>query len=119
MCREFAEYPMLAKYLHTVHFFPRVVRDVSRSRPARQQWIFVQARGGSYSPDTQLAALAGILDQKIKHYGKFWRPTRLLIHYGKAFAYNAPYVGVETQEFADVAALAADAVRRQAAFERI
>jgi len=33
--------------------------------------------------------------------------------------YNTPYLGVNTREFADVAALAAEAVRGQTAFEKI
>jgi hypothetical protein len=81
--------------------------------------VFVENRGGAYSPETSLAALRAILAQKTTHYGAFSRPTRLIIHYGQAAALNTPYVGVETRDFADVAALAADAVRGQAAFEKI
>lgn len=75
----------------------------------RERWIFVEARGGSYSPETVLRAL---LDQKIN-------PTRLIVFCGKAVAYNTPYLGIETREFADVVALAAAAVHGQNAFEKI
>ena len=40
-------------------------------------------------------------------------------YYGQAAAYNTPYIGMDTREFADVAALAAHAVRGQTAFEKI
>ena len=119
LCREFAEHPTLGKYLRSVHFDPLAVRGAPRPRPASQPWIFVELRGGSYSPDTAIAALSGILEQKIAHYGRFSRVTRLVVHYGKAVVYNTPYVGVETREFADVAALAVEAVRVQTAFEKI
>jgi hypothetical protein len=63
--------------------------------------------------------MAGILEQKIRRYGRFTRPTRLIIYYGRAVAYNTPYLGIETREFADLAALAAEVVCGQNAFERI
>ena len=119
ICREFDGYPLVAKYLRSVHFDPLVVRGEESPWPTGQPWIFVEPRGGSYSPDTALPAMTGILDQKIRHYGRFARPTRLVIHYGKAAAYNTPYVGIETREFADVGRAAADAVRGQEAFEKI
>jgi hypothetical protein len=65
------------------------------------------------------SALRAILTQKTTHYGAFSRPTRLIIYYGQAAAYNTPYIGVETLEFADVAAWAAETVREQTAFEKI
>ena len=64
-------------------------------------------------------ASGAILAQKTTHYGAFTRPTRLIIYYGQAAAYNTPYIGMETREFADVAALAAHAVRGQTALEKI
>lgn len=119
VCWELADYPPLEKYLRSVHFDSLVVRGEPRPWPSGQPWIFVELRGGSYSPETALRALRGILEQKIGHYGRFTRPTRLLTYYAKAIAYNTPYLGVETREFADVAALAAQAVREQNSFEKI
>jgi hypothetical protein len=119
LCREFASVPILGKYLSSLHFDPLVVASRAQPRPAGQPWIFVEGRGGSYSPETALRAMAHILEQKIHHYGRFTRPTRLLIYYGKAVAYNTPYLGVETREFADVAVAAAEVVRGQDAFEKI
>jgi hypothetical protein len=60
-----------------------------------------------------------ILDQKILHYGRFTRPTQLVIYYGRAAAYNTPYVGVQTRGFANMAALATTAVASQASFDKI
>jgi hypothetical protein len=119
VCRDFGDHPTLGKYLSAVHFYPAVVASRKQPWPAGQPWIFVELPGGSYSPDTALGALADILKQKIDHYGPFSRPTRLVIHYGKAVAYNTPYLGVETRDFADVVALAADVVRGQTAYDRI
>jgi hypothetical protein len=119
VCREFADYPTIRKYLRSVRFDPLVVRGAPRPWPEGRPWIFVELRGGSYSPETALAALRGILAQKINHYGRFSRPTRLIIYYGKAIVYNTPYLGVETRAFADVAAQAAAVVAGQTAFEKI
>jgi hypothetical protein len=119
ICRELAGYPPLGEYLPSVNFDPLVVRGQHRPWPKGQPWIFVEARGGSYLPETVLRALRGILDQKINHYGRFSRPTRLIVFYGKAIAYNTPYFGIETREFADVAALAVEAIHGQNAFEKI
>lgn len=119
VCRDLAASPPLSKYLRSVLLDPLVVRGQERPRPAGQPWIFLKLRGGSYSPDTALRALAGILEQKIRHYGRFSRPTRLVVYYGKAVAYNTPYIGIETREFANVAALAAQVVRGQDSFEKI
>ena len=119
VCREFGDHPTLGKYLTAAHFEPAVVAGRVRPWPESQPWIFVELPGGSYAPDTALGALAEILKQKIGRYGRFSRPTRLVVHYGKAILYNTPYIGVETQDFADVAALAADVVGGQTAFERI
>lgn len=118
-CRDFAEHPTLGRYLRSVHFDPLDVRGAQRRWPPGQPWVFVALPGGCYSPDTAIAALRSILNQKIAHYGRFARPTRLIIYYGKAVMHNTPYLGVKTREFADVAALAADAVCGQTAFEKI
>src|SRR2546427_1825050 len=48
MCREFDGYPLVAKYLRSVHFDPLVVRGEERPWPSGQEWIFVEPRGGSY-----------------------------------------------------------------------
>jgi len=119
ICRELADYPPLGKYLRSVNFDPLVVRGKERPWPAGQPWIVVKGRPGSYSPETALRAMGAILEQKIRHYGRFSRPTRLIVYYGKAVAYNTPYLGVETREFADVAALATEAVRGQNVFEKV
>ena len=119
MCREFDRYPTLGKYLRSVNFDPRVVAGRERRWPTSQPWVFVENRGGAYSPESALAALGAILAQKTNHYGAFTRPTRLIIYYGQAAAYNTPYIGMDTREFADVAALAAHAVRGQTALEKI
>lgn len=119
ICREFAGYPPLGKYLRSVNFDPLVIRGRQRPWPTGQPWIFVKARGGSYSPETAARALAAILEQKIRRYGRFSRSTRLIVYYGKAVVYNTPYLGVEMREFADMAALAAEVVRGQNAFEKI
>lgn len=119
VCREFGDHPTLGTYLSAVHFEPVVVAGRTRAWPAEQPWIFVEIPGGAYSPETALGALADILTQKLGHYGRFSRPTRLVIHYGKAVAYNTPYLGVETRDFEDVAARAAAVVRGQTAYEKI
>ncbi len=119
ICQDFAEHPTLGMYLVSALFDPLVVRGAPRPWPAREPWVFVEGRGGAYSEETALRAMADILDQKIGHYGRFSRPTRLIIYYGKAVACNTPYVGIQTRDFADAAARAAAVVAGQTAFEKI
>jgi hypothetical protein len=57
--------------------------------------------------------------QKIRRYGRFTPPTRLIIYYGKAVTYNTLYLGVDIREFADVAAHAAEVVRGSNGVEKI
>jgi hypothetical protein len=119
ICRDLAGYPLLSKYLQSVNFDPLVVRGEERPWPVGQPWIFTELRGGSYDPETALLAMTRILDQKIAHYAPFARPTRLIIYYGRAVAYNTPYLGVHTRDFADVAARAAAAIQGTPPFEKI
>ncbi len=119
VCRDLGAYPPLDKYLLAVHFDPLVVRGEPRPWRSGQPWIVNELPGGAYSAENALGALVDILTQKITHYGRFSRPTRLVIYYGKAAVYNTPYRGIEMREFKDVAVHAADAVRDQEAFEKI
>jgi len=116
--RDLRAYSSLEKYLAAVHFEPLVVGGHARPWPGGN-WIFNELPGGSYSPDSALEALRGILEQKIGHYAGFSPPTRLIVYYNKAVAYNTPYLGVEIREFADIAALAAQMVATQRVFEKI
>lgn len=118
MCRELDAFSPLGKYLSSVVFHPLVVRGKARPWPPSQPWIRIK-RACSYSPETATQALRSIFEQKIRHYGRFSRPTRLVIYYNKAVAYNDPYIGLETGEFADVAGLAAREVSGQTIFEKI
>jgi len=118
-CWEFTEHPILGKYLRSAQFHPLVVRGVARPWAKSQPWIVVKSGATSYSSDSSLRALVTVLEQKIRHYGHLSRPTRLIIHYDKAFAYNTPFVGVQTEDFADVALFASQAVAGQATFEKI
>ncbi len=118
--REFAEYPTLGKYISTMVFEPMTVAGRRREkRPTGIPWIFIEPPGGSYSPDTALSALEGILRSKIERYGGLSRPVRLLVHYGKAVAYNTPWYGVHFREFRDVAVGAAQVVKSQSVYEKI
>lgn len=67
----------------------------------------------------RITALVAILEGKIRHYGAFAEPVRLIVYYGRAILYNTPYFGVKVREFRDVAELAARAVQGQTRFERI
>jgi hypothetical protein len=118
--RGFDAYPTLGKYLSRVVFEPLVIAGRRNERPPKGfPWIFTKLPGGSYSPDTALAALASVLHSKIDHYGGFSRPLRLLVYYGKAIAYNTPWHGLEFREFRDVAEAAASIVGGQSRFEKI
>jgi hypothetical protein len=109
VCRELRSYPGLAKYLRSVHFSPLRFGNTTAERwPAGQPWIFFRSWGGSYSSDTALSALFGIIQKKQSHYGyQDSRPVRLLVYYGQAVRYNTPYYGIKTREFEDVAAWSA------------
>ena len=116
---DLAGYPLLSKYLQSVNFHPFVIRGGDRQWPVGQPWIFTESRGGAYDPETALQTMAGILDQKIGHYAPFTSRTQLIIYYGRAVAYNTPYLGVHTRDFAEVAARAAAAIGGQPPFEKI
>src|SRR5262249_42073260 len=108
-----------AKYLRQVLFDPLVVGGEAHPWPSGYPWIYVESRGGAFTPDTALRAVTHILEQKIRRYVHFSRPTRLIIYYGKAVSYNTPYRGAAPREFSDLAALAAATIWGQSSFERI
>ena len=122
VCRQFESSAVLAKYLESVHFLPlRVGNKVEERWPADQPWIFFRSWGGSYSSDSAVNALDGIIRKKQNHYGKqTCRPVRLLIYYGKAVLYNTPFLGINIRTFKDVAAIAAaELAGKQLVFERV
>jgi hypothetical protein len=118
--REFGAYANLGKYLGAVAFDPLIVAGHRREKWVQgSPWIFVKLPGGWYLPDAALGTLKKCLQDKIAHYGGLARPVRLLVHYGKAAAYNTPYQGIEIWEFRDVAAATVNVVADQTLFQKI
>jgi hypothetical protein len=110
ICRQFSSFPILNKYLRSVHFEPHRFGNTIKERwPTGQPWIFFQSWGGSYSPDTAMTALLEVIRKKQNHYGKQeGGAVRLLIYYGQAVRYNTPFYGIEINGFNDVAKIAAN-----------
>lgn len=116
---EFGAYASLGKYLSAVVFYPLTVAGGRREWIQGKSWIFVKLPSGSYGSDWALDILHKRLQHKIAHYGGLARPVRLLVHYGKAAAYNTPYQGIEISEFRDVAAASVSVVANQRLFQKI
>jgi len=112
VCREFASYPTVAKYLSRVKFDPfRLGTKMAEPWRTCHDWIFFPSRGGFYSPDTAWKALLDRIREKASHYDAHdARGVRLLVHYNQAVLYNTPFYGIETREFEDVVAKAAQAL---------
>jgi hypothetical protein len=120
LVNNFASYPSLAKYLVRISLTSAVVAGKPiPKRPPAVPWIFVKTGASSYLPETMLSALTSGIESKVKRYGGFNTPVRLLVHYGRAFAYNTPYIGIETSDFGDVARVIAQRVGGQSLFEKI
>jgi hypothetical protein len=116
----FQDRPCLGKYLSRIVLYPLAPRGRAplQKRPAGIPWIFV-SRATSYSPSSALNALKEAMSAKVNRYGHFKEPVRLLVHYGRAAAYNTPFIGARIHEFQDVAEAAARMAAGQKTFERI
>jgi hypothetical protein len=90
---EFANFPILGKYLRSVRF-----HRASR-RPFKNRWIRFPSPGGFYSPHEMRETLrkslaAHKIDERYKDLGTHvgLDEIYLLVHYDfKAFAYNSPF----------------------------
>lgn len=90
---DFADFPLLEKYLKGMRFHPAV-----RSR-FNNRWIRFPSPGGAYSPKEMLETLRQALaahknDKRYKDLKEYVRldEVYLLVHYDfKAFAYNPPF----------------------------
>jgi len=106
---EFRRYQTLKKYLRQV-LFSHVIdgRGLHRKRFPAGRWITMRPWGGSYDPKDALAALRESLTAKLSKYSpSAANGVRLIVYYDKAFMYNTPFWGPETNKFGDVAAMAA------------
>lgn len=75
---DFSCYPILAKYLSQVQFFPRSAFPGWSSTKGGQCWLTFPCRGGSYSEDSMVAALSARLGDKIREVrGAAGRPERV------------------------------------------
>lgn len=106
---DFSSYPTLVKYLSKIEFYPRDWYEgrppdgkrVMHSWPNGNDWLGFRAPGGFFSEQDMLNALLRVLCKKIEKY-KNKPPSfpmdefNLLVHYDKAFIYNAP---AETAHF--------------------
>jgi hypothetical protein len=95
--QDFAEYPMLSKYLESLDIQPRRPQIASTMRKGGQHWLTFPGSGGMYSPYTAVDALYDCVEAKIEKYSA--KPPgmeefHLLVHYDKAFTYNSPVHGI-------------------------
>lgn len=114
-------YPTLNRYIARVYFEPLTVPDrLDAMFPTGQSWIFMEAPGGPYSPDTALSSLWRVLEQKIERkYGGPLGPIRLLVYYNEAIMHNTYWHGIKFRNFSDVAREAAQRVAKQTRYENI
>lgn len=119
--KDFTKYPTLSKYLDSIDIRPRREILASTMRKGGLHWLTFPARGGAYSPDWMVDALAECITQKTTKY-----PTKpadaaefhLLVHYDKAFVYNSPAVGIEFG-YAEAVKAAAAKIRNAGVFDKI
>ncbi len=79
--------------LNSIDVHPRREVLASIMRKGGLYWLTFPARGGAYSPDWMVDALAECITQKTTKYSA--KPHHaaefhLLVHYDKAFVYNSP-----------------------------
>ncbi len=95
---DFSLFPVLAKYLDSLEFHPRMPTVAPTMEKGKLGWLTVEPRGGPYSPDDMVDALCDRVQDKIAKYPS--RPGgmaefHLLVHYDKARAYNSPVIGID------------------------
>jgi hypothetical protein len=120
--KEFTKYPTVSKYLDSIDVHPRRKMLASTMRKGRLDWLTFPARGGAYSPDWMVDALAECITQKTKKYSA--KPAdaaefHLLVHYDKAFVYNSPVLGIEFGYAEAVKAAAAKIGNATGVFDKI
>lgn len=101
--QDFTKYPTLSKYLKAIKTFQRRETLVCTTKERLPHWITFQLRGGAYSPDSMVQALVDCIWRKTKKYSAKPADAKefyLLVHYDKAWLYNSPVSGFES-EFAE------------------
>jgi hypothetical protein len=85
---EFAEYPMLSKYLSAIKFWPSDGRG-----KWERNWITFPLRGGAFGHETMWTPLRELVAEKVSHYGSartgFWSLS-LVVFFNLAAIYNSP-----------------------------
>ncbi len=89
--RDFSKYPMVGKYLDSIHFHPRVL-----PRTKGGEWLTFPMPGGAYSPKTAVDALEGLYQKKAAKYGDLHAKENLtelylIAYYNQGLIYNSPY----------------------------
>jgi hypothetical protein len=95
---DFSRFPVLAKYVDSLEFHPRMPSVASTMEKGKLGWLTVEPRGGPYSADDMVGALCDRVRDKIAKYPS--KPGgmaefHLLVHYDKAWAYNSPVTGID------------------------
>lgn len=94
-------FPMLQKYLVSIHFSPRNRYEgwppnggfVKRTWPREQDWIVFSCRGGSFDQNSMLQPLLELVAHKKERYGGCgtgFEALHLIIYYNSALTYNSP-----------------------------
>lgn len=89
---DFANYPALAKYTHSLGCVSQ------QHHPTQQgtEWIHFMSHGGAYSPDDALQAAIITLQKKTSMYAtlkadEHLNELHLLLYYDQGWAYNTPF----------------------------
>jgi hypothetical protein len=99
--KDLESFPLLAKYLAAMRFFPRECYFgwppngyfSKRTWARNRNWIIFPARDGWYSEDTMLQPLLELLARKQEHYAHFgtgFDRLCLVVYYNLAVLYNSP-----------------------------
>ena len=119
---DFARCKTLARYLAAIDIRPRIQSVPSTMRKGGAGWLNFPMRGGAYSPESMVDALAEVVQAKIREYVA--RPPgmdefHLLVHYDQAWEYNSPVLGIDFGYAEAVQVVASRIGTRVGVFDRI
>ncbi|MGA8154358.1 MAG: hypothetical protein WB952_25670 [Terriglobales bacterium] len=118
--RDFAEYPVMGKYLDGLHFQSR-----ERINPIKGiAWADFRPRGGAYSPKDAVAALLELLRKKTNKYASLHREQDLVelylvVYYDQGLIHNTPYFGLNFGLDEVAKAASAEVAKNPGPFQKI
>jgi hypothetical protein len=116
----FAQYPLLAKYLTSLDFMPRTRYDTIKG----MGWITFPGEGGAYTPQNAIDALLALIRKKTSMYEELHkkenlRELYLVAYYDRALIHNTPYFAPNFGCDEVVAIAAGEVQRNHGVFQKV